>query len=181
MMAIRRNYFAYWWMMFVAVGVVSLPKAYANDAARSEFSRLAEDLETNSLSKIQIISFSHAIATSVTVTPHIFDEMAASTTTSSMVMSQCDLRISGGINFALAHLFYRAAAQISESIPRDVYWRVQFYDAYNLIKYEIYLGRTYANADDVWVRINSIPANTAKFLTEWFETHVDLKGCVISP
>jgi hypothetical protein len=43
------------------------------------------------------------------------------------------------------------------------------------------MGRTYTNTPDVGLIIDKDVSTVDRKLEEWFETHVDLKDCVIGP
>jgi hypothetical protein len=156
-------------------------EARGNDIVGDQLLKLARDLDAGSLPKLEIVWLRTSVATIVGVNPQLFDKMVDDQITLPMVMSRCEFPISGAIDSSLSRVFRQAAETAAKSQPREVYWRLRFYDVRNSVSYTLYMGRTYTNTPDVGLIIDTDVSTVDRILEEWFETHVDLKDCVIRP
>jgi hypothetical protein len=171
-------------ILTIGLGAVCFPLIDVcgnNGGIQVDLSNLAKDLKSGSLSKMEVISISDMV-TDMDAKPQIFDEMVGDKVTPSMIMSQCELSLSGEIDSSLAPLFSHAAETVADPIPpRALYWRIRFFAASNELKYTIYMGTWYKNATDVGVVMNSKRANVDQKLEKWFENNIDYRRCVFRP
>jgi hypothetical protein len=183
-MKIQVNSPACWRLTIFAIGLVTCffsTDGCASPKIKADLYKVIEDLKTEGLSKIEVISLHNTVTATIGITPDIFDAMVGDKTTPSMVMSECELPLSSAIDSTLAHILSHAAETAAESRPREIYWRIRLFGASNEPKYTIYIGKRYINATDVGVVINSDRANVDQALVKWFENNIDYERCSFRP
>jgi hypothetical protein len=163
-------------LILFTVGEVS-----AGNYVKAALYNLAEDLKIGNLTKMEVISLNSGVSAMMSITPELFDGMAADNVTPSMFMSQCEMPLSGAIDSSLAYLFSHAAETAVEAKSREIYWRLRFFGASNEPKYTIYMGTWYYNSTEVGVVVNSQRANVELKLEKWFENNIDYKRCLFRP
>jgi hypothetical protein len=180
----RWHFLSSWrsWVSLAVVTVFLATAAHAGDEVKTMLGRLADDLRAGLILEMQVTSMDHTVATSVPVTPDVFDQMSmGSGEMHSLIMSQCNLVLSPANRSSLAQLFAQAAEGASEGKPDSIYWRVSFLDKPNMPLYSLYMGKWYYNDSNISVVFDSHSAAVSKSLVKWFENNVDFETCAMRP
>jgi hypothetical protein len=183
-MKIRVNSPACWRLAIFAIGLLTCffsTDGCASAEVKADLYKVIEDLKRGKLSKIEVIALHDSVSAIIGITPAIFDAMIGDEITPSMFMSECELPLSSAIDSALAHTFSHTAETAVESKPREIYWRIRFFDESNAPKYTVYMGTWYYNSTEVGIVINSHCANVDLKLEKWFENNIDYNRYLFQP
>jgi hypothetical protein len=92
-----------------------------------------------------------------------------------------DIAISGKIADLMGDVFIHASRTIFRLQPREIHLHFRFYDAGPVAAYAVYMGGIYTNTADINLVIGSAATNVSQDLEDWFDRHLDWKGCLIHP
>jgi hypothetical protein len=133
-------------------------------------SALTEDLRAGRLARIEVAARQIGIETIAGLDPKSFDQMG---------FPKCRIPLDDSIDLALVKSIENPSVTPIEIRPRDLFWRLRFYDkAYNLV-YVLYLGMAYINTTTIGITVDEHSALMDQSMVKWLEAHttVDFDKC----
>jgi hypothetical protein len=166
----------------VIAGVLIISGALsAGNNVSFQLDKLGRDLKSGTIHRLEAYQLKEGVESPLGITPGLFDRMVDDGVTAGLAMDHCDIAISGNVADLMGDAFIHASRTIFRSQPREIHLRLRFYDQGPAAAYTVYMGGIYTDTPDINVVIGPAATNVSQDLEDWFERHLDWKGCLIHP